>query len=109
VTPQRGDVWWVNLDPTQGSEIHKTRPCLIVTSNVLNRHRRTVVVIPFSTAADAHPPITVPVVCQGMEAVAVVDQIRSIAKHRLVSRIEVASADTLQAVTAALARILEMA
>ena len=106
--PQRGEVWWVSLDPTQGSEIKKTRPCLILTTNVLNLLRNTVVVIPFSTAARAHPPITVPVTCQGKDVVAVVDQVRAVAKHRLRSKIEGATAETLDAVTSALAQILEI-
>ncbi|MDY6952177.1 MAG: type II toxin-antitoxin system PemK/MazF family toxin, partial [Thermodesulfobacteriota bacterium] len=57
----RGDIWWVSLDPTQGSEIRKTRPCVVLTHNTINRLRRTVVVVPLSTAAKSHPPITVPV------------------------------------------------
>ncbi len=61
----RGDVWWVSLDPTQGAEIQKTRPCLVLTSDVLNRFRQTVVVIPFSTSARPHPPITIAVLCEG--------------------------------------------
>ena len=108
MTPQRGEVWWVSLDPTQGSEIRKTRPCLVLSANPLNRLRNTVVVVPFSTAAGAHPPITVAVTCQGKEAVVVVDQVRAVAKHRLRTRIETATPETLQAVLAALARILEM-
>ena len=106
--PQRGEIWWVSLDPTQGAEIKKTRPCLILTTNVLNRLRNTVVVVPLSTAARAHPPITVPVTCQGQEVVAVVDQVRAVAKHRLRSKIEAATPATLDAVTAALTQILEL-
>jgi mRNA interferase MazF len=79
----RGDVWWVALDPGQGSEIKKTRPCVVLTHNTLNQLRKTVVVVPLSTAAKPHPPITVPVICQGRAAVAVIDQIRAVAKHRL--------------------------
>jgi mRNA interferase MazF len=108
MTPQRGDIWWVSLDPTQGSEIRKTRPCLVLTANTLNRLRQTVVVVPLSTAARAHPPLTVPVTCQGQAAVAVIDQVRAVAKHRLRSRIETASPTMVQAVLAALAQILEM-
>ena len=106
--PQRGEVWWVSLDPTQGSEIKKTRPCIILTANTLNRMRNTVVVIPLSTAAKPHPPITVQITCDGKNVVAVIDQIRAMAKHRLRSRIEVATSDTLEAVIGALAQILEM-
>ena len=70
-TIMRGDIWWVSLDPTQGSEIKKTRPCVVLSHNTINRLRRTVVVVPLSTAAKSHPPITVPVNCQGGAAVAV--------------------------------------
>ena len=64
--------------------------------------------MPFSTAAGVHPPITVPVTCQGKEAVAVVDQVRAVAKHRLRAKIEAAPHDTLQRVLTALSQILEM-
>ena len=80
--PQRGDVWWVSLDPAQGSEIQKTRPCLVLTSDVVNRFRQTVVVVPFSTSARAHPPISVAVTCQGKPVVAIIDQIRAVGRHR---------------------------
>jgi mRNA interferase MazF len=106
--PKRGEVWWVSLDPTQGAEIQKTRPCLVLTGNTLNRLRHTVVVVPFSTAAKAHPPITVPVTCQGKPAVAVIDQIRAVAKHRLRTKIETSDSKTLRDVTAALIKILEL-
>jgi len=44
--PRRGEVWWLRLDPTEGSEIAKTRPCVVLTADVLNERRRTVVVVP---------------------------------------------------------------
>jgi mRNA interferase MazF len=87
-TIMRGDIWWVSLDPTLGSEIKKTRPCVVLTHNTINRLRRTVVVVPLSTAAKPHPPITVPVTCQWGTAVAVVDQIKAVSKHRLKKKIE---------------------
>jgi mRNA interferase MazF len=98
----------VSLDPTQGAEIKKTRPCLVLTANTLNRLRQTVVVVPLSTAARAHPPITVAVTCQGKAAVAVVDQVRAVAKHRLRTKIETVTPATLQAVEEALTRILAL-
>ena len=107
-TIRRGDVWWIGLDPTQGSEIKKTRPCIVLTHDTVNRLRRTVVVVPLSTAAKPHPPITVPVTCQGKAVVAIVDQIRAVAKHRLKSRIEAISADELDEVCQAVSRILEI-
>ena len=109
MTPQRGEIWWARLDPTEGSEIRKTHPCLVLTADTLNRLRRTVVVVPYSTAAGAHPPITVTVTGQGRPTVAVIDQVRAIAKERLVERIGVAPAQELAAELTALAESLEMA
>jgi mRNA interferase MazF len=106
---RRGEVWWVSLDPTQGSETKKTRPCLVLSHDTLNRLRRTVVVVPLSSAAAAHPPVTISMVCQGEPAVAVIDQIRAVGKHRLQSRIEVASNADLRAVTDAVVAVLQLA
>ncbi len=104
---KRGDIWWVALDPSQGSEISKTRPCLVMTSDTLNRLRRTVVVVPLSTAAEAHPPITVPVICEGKPAVAIIDQIRAVGKHRMRGRIERMSDKDMSVVGRAVSEILE--
>jgi mRNA interferase MazF len=104
----RGDIWWVNLDPTQGSEIKKTRPCLVLSHNTLNRLRRTVVVVPLSSAAKPHPPITVPVLCQGKPAVAIIDQVRAVAKHRLKSRIETASNQDIRSIADSIVSILQL-
>ncbi len=80
----RGDLFWVNLNPTVGSEIRKQRPCVILSANPINKARRTVVVVPLSTAAKEHPPIVVAVHALDRDAVAVGDQIRAIDKTRLV-------------------------
>ncbi len=84
---RRGDVWWVDLDPTRGGEIDKKRPCVIVSSDVLNLHRKTVVVVPLSTSAVVRPPITVAVISGGRHAVAVTDQITAKTKERFGNRI----------------------
>ncbi len=102
----RGEVWWVSLDPTQGAEIQKTRPCLVLTNDTLNQLRRTVVVVPYSTSARIHPPITVAVTCQGRPAAAIIDQVRAVDKARLRSRVEVAAVEELARVEDALATIL---
>jgi mRNA interferase MazF len=104
----RGDVWWVHLDPTRGSEIRKTRPCLVLTNNTLNRLRRTVIVVPYSTSAQAHPPIAVPVFCQGRPVVAIIDQARAVDKSRLHSRLETAAVEDLARVEQALRKILDL-
>src|SRR5580704_16555238 len=86
--PRRGEIWWVRLDPTLGAEIRKTRPCLVLTTNIVNDHRRTVVVIPLSSAPAGRPPLQVFLTCEGRAAVAVVDQIHAVTKERLLQRIE---------------------
>lgn len=80
----RGDIYWVNLDPTQGSEINKCRPCVVVSATPINKARRTVVVVPLSTSAKARPPLAVPIHCLDKVGVIVCDQIRAIDKSRLV-------------------------
>ena len=104
----RGEVWWVSLDPAQGSEIQKTRPCVVLTHDTLNKLRRTVVVIPLSGSAKAHPPITIPVTCEGKSAVAVIDQVRAVAKSRLRSKMEDMAPNHLNAIAVALGTILEL-
>jgi mRNA interferase MazF len=106
--PRRGEIWWARLDPTQGSEINKTRPCLVVSNSVINEHRRTVVVVPLSSSPRSAPPLLVDVTCAGKPVVAVVDQVRAIAKERLVSLIEKLPAPELDAIEAALREILEL-
>ena len=64
------EFWWVRLDPTLGSEIAKTRLCLILSTNILNEHRKTVVVIPLSSSPQANPPLLIPVRCAGRDVVA---------------------------------------
>lgn len=79
----RGDVYWVDLDPTTGSEINKRRPCVLVGATPINQARQTVVVVPLSTSAKARPPITISVSCLGKQVTAVCDQIRTVDKSRL--------------------------
>jgi mRNA interferase MazF len=105
---RRGDVWWIELDPTRGSEIKKTRPCLVITANALNDTRFTAVVVPYSTAPRAAPPLTIPVQCDGQLCVAVLDQIRAVSKERFHKHIGTASKTELSSITEGLKKILEL-
>jgi mRNA interferase MazF len=98
----------VRLDPTAGSEIVKTRPCLIVSSDVLNERRRTVVVVPLSSSPQSSPPLLVPVHCDGRDVVAVTDQIRAVSKERLDRHIEMLSREELEALEQAVREVLEL-
>lgn len=106
--PRRGEIWWVRLDPTIGSEIRKTRPCVVLTSDILNERRRTVVVIPLSSSPQSSPPLLIPVECDGRPAVAAIDQIRAMTKERFGRRIGVLPAQHLAAIEDGLREILEL-
>lgn len=79
----RGDIYWVNLNPTKGSEINKLRPCVLVGATPINQARHTVVIVPLSTSSQARPPVTVSVTCLDKQVTAVCDQIRTVDKSRL--------------------------
>jgi mRNA interferase MazF len=106
--PRRGEIWWAALDPTVGAEINKTRPCVVISNSVVNQHRRTVVVVPLTSSPRAAPPVLVSVTCSGLPAVAVIDQVRAVAKERLIRHIENLSAQELESVEDALREILEL-
>jgi len=99
----------VNLDPTVGSEIKKTRPCVILTSDVLNARRQTVVVVPLSTSARIAPPVTVHVKFGNRAAVAVIDQVRAVSRLRMLRHIDSLSAAHLEGIENALQEILDLA
>ena len=82
----RGDVHLVQLDPTRGSEIRKTRPCVIVSPDELNAHLRTVIVAPMTTAGRAYPWR---VACrfQNRTGFVAIDQLRTVDDERLVKRL----------------------
>ena len=83
---RRFDVYLINLDPTVGSEIHKTRPCLVISPDEMNRFIRSLIVAPMTTKGTSYPTR---VACkfQGKRGQVVLDQIRTIDKTRLVKRL----------------------
>ncbi len=82
----RGEIYLVRLDPTRGSEIRKTRPCLIVSPDELNEHLRTVVVVPMTTAGQAYP-WRVQCRFQGGSGFVATDQLRTVDIERLAKRL----------------------
>lgn len=108
VVPERGEIWWVALDPTMGSEIRKTRPCVVISVKVLNERRRTVIVVPLSSSPKASPPLLIPVSCDGQPVVAVSDQIRAVAKERLRSRLGAVTASEMAALEDGLRQIMQL-
>jgi mRNA interferase MazF len=98
---KRGDIWIVNLDPTIGSEIKKSRPCVVVSPAELHEHLKTVIVAPMTSKGFA-APFRVPVTHAGTKGLILLDQIRTVDKARLAKRLGAVSPKTLRATLATL-------
>lgn len=94
----RGDVWLTGLDPTVGSEIQKSRPCVVISPPELHDRLRTVIVAPM-TSGSKSAPFRVPVCFQGKSGLILLDQIRTLDKIRLIRKLgtvdDATLADTL--------------
>lgn len=98
---KRFEVYLVNLDPTIGSEIQKTRPCLIISPDEMNNHIASVIVAPMTTKGRDYPT-RIPCMFEGKEGQVVLDQIRTVDKVRLVKKLGRISASTQKEVLAVL-------
>ncbi len=101
---RRSEVYLVNLDPTIGSEIQKTRPCLVISPDEMNAHIATVIVAPMTTRGRDYPTR---VACQfqGKSGQIVLDQIRTVDKVRLVKKLGKINAETQKQVLSVLAEM----
>ena len=90
----RGEVYLVRLDPTLGSEIQKTRPCVVVSPDELNAHLHTVIVAPMTTAGRAYP-WRIRCRFQNRSGYVALDQLRTVDRERLVKRLGELSASTM--------------
>ena len=101
---RRFEVYLVNLDPTIGSEMRKTRPCVTISPDEMNRHIATVIVAPLTTRGRSYPTR---VACrfQGRDGHIVLDQIRTVDKARLVRRLGKIDPTTQAAVLTVLAEM----
>jgi mRNA interferase MazF len=101
---QTGDIWLAALDPTVGSEIQKTRPCVVISPNEMHQHLRTVIVAPMTTGSRP-AAFRIPLSFQGKQGLILLDQIRTLDKQRLIQRVGAVHAATL---TRALKTLQEM-
>ena len=83
---KRFEVWLVSLNPTKGSEIQKTRPCLVISPNEINNWLRTVIIAPMTTSERSYPS-RVALKFQGKSGQVALDQLRTVDKLRLVKRL----------------------
>ena len=101
---ERADVYLVNLDPTIGSEIKKTRPCVVISPDEMNRHLRTVIIAPLTSQGRLYPTR---VRCRfdDREGLVVLDQIRTVDVTRLVRKVGRIESATMKTVLMALGSI----
>ena len=104
LTAARFEVHQVDLDPTRGSESHRSRPCLVVSPDEMNRHLRTVIVAPMTSQGRSYPT-RVAVRLRGTAGQVVLDQLRTVDKKRLVRRLGVLDQVTARRVLDVLAEI----
>ena len=86
VVVKRFDVYLVNLDPTFGSEIQKTRPCLVISPDEMNRNIRTVIIAPM-TSAQKEYPTRISCTFRKKQGQIVLDQVRTVDKARLIQKL----------------------
>ena len=104
--PRRGGVYLVSPDPTKGREIKKTRPCVIVSPDELNAHLSTFIVAPMTTGG--HPyPFRIPCRFQRKDGFVVLDQLRTVDRHRMVRRLGKVHGSTLQKILLILREMFE--
>jgi mRNA interferase MazF len=103
---RRGDVWLAGLDPTIGSEIQKTRPCLVVSPAEIHDFLRTVIVAPMTTRGRI-APYRIRVTFAGRSGLILLDQVRAVDKERLIRRIGSIGRNTLATTLAGLRELFE--
>jgi mRNA interferase MazF len=95
--PQRSQVWLVSLEPTKGSGIRKTRPCVIISPDETNRLLRTVIIAPLTTTVKNYPT-RLSITFQNRQSSIALDQIRSVDKSRLLKQLGTIATDEYQLV-----------
>ena len=95
---KRGEVWWVNFDPSIGGEIQKERPAVIVSNDIANRLLNRVQVVPLTSSVDRLYPSEASVTLNDRQHKAMADQITTVSKKRLTNKMGKLSKSDLQAV-----------
>ena len=99
---RRGEVWWINFDPSVGGEIRKTRPAVIVSNNAANDHLNRVQVVPLTSSVDRVYPSEALVNLRGGKSKAMADQLTTVSKLRLYDREAVLTAADMRRVERAI-------
>ena len=92
---KRGEVWWINFDPSIGGEIKKKRPAVMVSNNASNKFLNRVQVVPLTSKTDRQYPSEAIVILDGKESKAMADQLTTVSKLRLFKRAGILSGDDM--------------
>jgi mRNA interferase MazF len=99
------NVYLVNLDPTVGHEIQKTRPCLVISPDEMNKNIQTIIIAPMTTKSHKYPT-RIPVTVQNKKGWIVLDQIRTIDSIRIIKKIGKINSDTIKEVKSTIKEML---
>lgn len=99
--PRLDEVWLVSLDPTRGAEMQKTRPCVVVSPDEMNRHLRTVIVAPMTTSEKGYPT-RVLLTFRGKSGEVALDQLRTVDRRRMLKKVGNISPRAAQTVSSVL-------
>jgi mRNA interferase MazF len=104
----RGEVWWVDFDPSLGGEIQRTRPAVIVSNDASNGSLNRVQVVPITSNVSRIYPCEAPIELNGEPRKAMADRIATVSKRRLKSRLATLSRDDIRSVERAIALQLDL-
>jgi mRNA interferase MazF len=105
---KRGEVWWVNFDPSVGGEIRKKRPAVIISNNAANQFLNRVQVVPLTSSVDKLYPSESYITFRGKKAKAMADQITTVSKKRLINQAGSVSKTELEGIMRAIAIQLDL-